>query len=393
MVRRVFITLFLAVFSAMVGIGIIIPLLPLYAQNLGASGIWLGIIFSGFSISRSIFMPIIGRLSDKKGRKIFICIGLFGYTLVSMIYTYADKAYELAIIRFLQGLFAAMIIPIAMAYIGEISPVKKEGTFIGAFSVSLFAGFGVGPLMGGVLKDHFGMNAAFYAMGGLSLIAFALVLLFLPELHLYKKAWGKPRASYRMMLDNNIIKGITAFRLTNSVGRGMVATFLPIFAHQYLSLSGSEIGLLISANILLTSFLQVPFGRLADKVSRSKLVVVGGVMASLAISLIPYASDFAHLLVLNMAMGIAGAVSLPAATALAVEEGRNMGMGAVMGVFDMAMSLGLAGGPLLGGLFMDFLGIEYIFLFGGFAGFVATGLFVWFVKSRGRDNPAPTGQP
>ncbi|RJP59313.1 MAG: MFS transporter [Deltaproteobacteria bacterium] len=393
MVRRVFITLFLAVFSAMVGIGIIIPLLPLYAQNLGATGIWLGIIFSGFSISRSIFMPIIGRLSDKKGRKIFICIGLFGYTLVSMIYIHADKAYELAVIRFLQGLFAAMIIPIAMAYIGEISPVKKEGTFIGAFSVSLFAGFGVGPLMGGVLKDHFGMNAAFYAMGGLSLIAFALVLLFLPELHLYKKAWGNPRVSYKMMLDNKIIKGITAFRLTNSVGRGMVATFLPIFAHQYLSLSGSEIGLLISANILLTSFLQAPFGRLADKVSRSKLVVVGGVMASLAISLIPYASDFAHLLVLNMVMGIAGAVSLPAATALAVEEGRNMGMGAVMGVFDMAMSLGLAGGPLLGGLLMDFLGIDYIFLFGGFAGFVATGLFVWFVKSRGGDNPAPTGQP
>ena len=393
MVRRVFITLFLAVFSAMVGIGIIIPLLPLYAQNLGATGIWLGIIFSGFSISRSIFMPIIGRLSDKKGRKIFICIGLFGYTLVSMIYTHADKAYELAVIRFLQGLFAAMIIPIAMAYIGEISPVKKEGTFIGAFSVSLFAGFGVGPLMGGVLKDHFGMNAAFYAMGGLSFIAFALVLLFLPELHLYKKAWGNPRASYRMMFDNKIIKGITAFRLTNSVGRGMVATFLPIFAHQYLSLSGSEIGLLISANILLTSFLQAPFGRLADKVSRSKLVVVGGVMASLAISLIPYTSDFAHLLVLNMVMGIAGAISLPAATALAVEEGRNIGMGAVMGAFDMAMSLGLAGGPLLGGLLMDFMGIDYIFLFGGFAGFVATGLFVWFVKSRGRDNLAPTGQP
>jgi len=70
-----------------------------------------------------------------------------------------------------------------------------------------------------------------------------------------------------------------------------------------------------------------------------------------------------------------------------------MGMGAVMGAFDMAMSLGLAGGPLLGGLLMDFMGIDYIFLFGGFAGFVATGLFVWFVKSRGRDNLAPTGQP
>jgi MFS family permease len=393
LVKRVFITLFLAVFSAMIGIGIIVPLFPLYAQNLGATGIWLGIIFSGFAISRSIFVPLITGLSDKKGRKIFICIGLFGYALVSIIYIYAGNVYELAIFRFLQGFFGAMIVPIAMAYIGEISPVNKEGTFIGAFNISLFAGFGVGPFMGGALKDHFGMNAAFYAMGGLSFIAFVLVLLFLPELHLYKKQWGNPRVSYWRMLNNNIVKGITAFRLINSMGRGMVATFLPVFAHQYLRLSGSEIGLLISANILLTSFLQAPFGKLADRVSRKKLVIVGGFIASLAILLIPYTSDFTHLLVLNMAMGVAGAISLPAATALAIEEGRDMGMGAIMGVFDMSMSLGVAGGPLLGGILMDFLGIDFIFLFGGFAGFVSIGLFVWFVKSRGRDNLAPTGQP
>ncbi|MFH2012694.1 MAG: MFS transporter [Pseudomonadota bacterium] len=382
MVKRVFITLFLAGFTAMVGIGIIVPLLPLYAQTLGASGVWLGIIFSGFSLSRYIFMPVIGRLSDKKGRKIFICIGLFGYTLISMGYIISNSTYALAGIRFLHGFFAAMIIPIAMAYIGEISPEQKEGTFIGTFSVSLFAGFGTGPLLGGALKDYFGMNAPFYAMGGLSFIAFTMVLLFLPELHLYKKGWGTPRASYKKILENNVVKGITTFRLTNAVGRGMVATFLPVFAHQYLGLSGSKIGFLISANLLLTSFLQAPFGKLADKVSRSKLVIIGGLMVSLAIAMIPYAYDFTYLLVLNMVMGIAGALSLPAATALAVEEGRNLGMGAVMGVYDMSMSLGLASGPLIGGLLMDFMGINYIFLFGGVAGFVATVLFIWFMRVK-----------
>ncbi|MFH1624094.1 MAG: MFS transporter, partial [Pseudomonadota bacterium] len=346
--------------------------------------IWLGIIFSGFSISRSLFMPLIGKLSDKKGRKLFICIGLFGYALISIAYIHADKAYELAIIRFLQGFFAAMIIPLAMAYIGEISPVKKEGTYMGMFNVSLFAGFGVGPFMGGALKDHFGMGTAFYAMGGLSLIAFAMILVFLPELDLYKKGWGNPRASYKLMLGNNIVRGITAFRLVDSMGRGMVATFLPIFAHQYLGLTGSEIGLLISSNILLTSLMQAPFGKLADKVSRWKLVVIGGSIVSLAISLTPYASDFTELLVINMAMGFASALSLPATTALAVEEGRHLGMGSIMGIFNMAMSVGLGSGPLLGGLIMDCLGVRFIFLFGGIIGFVAIGLFVSFVKGQKR---------
>jgi len=72
MIKKTFPILALSVFSSMLGVGIISPLLPLYAENLGATGIWLGIIFSSFSISRTVFMPIIGRLSDRRGRKIFL---------------------------------------------------------------------------------------------------------------------------------------------------------------------------------------------------------------------------------------------------------------------------------------------------------------------------------
>jgi MFS family permease len=364
----------------MLGVGIIIPLLPLYAQTLGATGIWLGIIFSSFSISRSIFMPAIGRLSDRKGRKIFICIGLFGYALVSFGFVYSVEPYQIGIVRFLQGFFAAMILPVTMAYIGEISPHNKEGTFMGGFNIALYSGLGAGPLIGGVLKDHFGMNMAFYTMGGLSLIGFFLALFFLPELHLYKKGATNKTASYRTMLGNNIVRGITVFRLVNSIGWGMVMTFLPIYAYQHLGLTAAQIGILISASILLNSFLQAPFGRLADRVSRLKLVVIGGIISSLAISLMPYTHNYTQMLMITMAMGFAGALSTPATAALTVEAGRELGMGSVMGIFSMAMSLGLASGPLTGGLLLDFLGIRSIFIFGGSMGFIATGLFIWFMK-------------
>jgi len=72
MIKKVSPILALSVFSSMLGIGIIAPLLPLYAENMGATGIWVGIIFAGFSISRVIFLPVIGRLSDRSGRKLFI---------------------------------------------------------------------------------------------------------------------------------------------------------------------------------------------------------------------------------------------------------------------------------------------------------------------------------
>ncbi len=76
--KKAFITLFAVVFTAMLGMGIISPLMPLYAESMGASGLQLGLMYSGFALSRTIFMPIIGRLSDRRGRKIFI--GLYRST-------------------------------------------------------------------------------------------------------------------------------------------------------------------------------------------------------------------------------------------------------------------------------------------------------------------------
>ena len=74
----------------MLGNGIIVPLLPIYAEGLGASGFWIGVIFSGFAISRSIFMPIVGRWSDKRGSKVFIATGLFISAIISLGYILSD---------------------------------------------------------------------------------------------------------------------------------------------------------------------------------------------------------------------------------------------------------------------------------------------------------------
>ena len=181
MIKKVFPILVLSIFSSMLGVGIIAPLLPLYAENLGATGIGLGIIFGGFSISRAIIMPIAGRLSDQSGRKLILGIGLLAFAIISPGYLWADSVIDLSLVRFFHGIAAGMIIPIAQAYVGDISPEGEEGKWMGYFNASFFAGFGFGPLMGGALTEHFGMNVAFYSMGGLNLLAFLVAVLLLPE--------------------------------------------------------------------------------------------------------------------------------------------------------------------------------------------------------------------
>jgi len=363
----------------MLGAGIIAPLLPIYAESLGATGIWIGVIFAGFSISRAIFMPLIGRASDRRGRrKIFLCIGLFAYSVISLGYIWASQISELTLVRLLHGSAAGMVMPIAQAYIGDLSPEGEEGTWMGYFNAALFAGFGFGPLMGGVLTDHFGMNTAFYAMGALNLLAFSLALFLLPEVRQKKKPIGNTQDSFTQMMESRVIKGLVSFRLVYALGRGAFSCFLPIFAGSYLGLTATQIGTVLAANMLLLALLQILCGGIADRLNKRRLIVIGNLINLSFIASIPLMQSFGQLLALCLVGSIGGALSLPAASALIVGEGRKYGMGSAMGVFAMAMSLGMAGGPIISGRVYDSWGINPVFFVGACLILLGTGLFVWF---------------
>jgi len=379
MIKKVFPVLALCVFSAMLGVGIIAPLLPLYAENLGATGIWLGVIFAGFFISRAIVTPIIGRLSDRSGRKLFLCTGLLIYSVISLGYIWAGDVLQLTVVRLIQGAAGGMILPIAQAYIGDISPEGEEGKWMGYFNAAFFTGFGFGPLMGGVLTDHFGMDVAFYTMGVLNLLAFLVAALFLPEIRREKMAVS-PHPSFKKMGSSGIVKGLFSFRLSFALGRGAFTCFIPIFAAVYLNLSPTLIGILLAVNILLMALLQIYGGAIADRFNRRALVVSGSVINLISLALIPLADNFRQLLGLCALGGFGGAVSMPAASALTIEEGRKFGMGSTIAIFTMAMSIGMAVGPLVGGAIVDFLNIDSVFYFAAGVGLIGASLFAWFSR-------------
>ena len=160
--RRVFATLFVCIFSSVLGTGIVVPLLPVYASDLGASGIYIGLIFGSFSLSRTFLLPYFGRRSDAHGRKPIIVWGLFFYTLISIAFVFFKSVNALIVIRFFQGMASAMILPVAQAYAGDITPEGGEGLSMSAFNMSIFFGLSLGPLMGGFIKDGFNLSATFF---------------------------------------------------------------------------------------------------------------------------------------------------------------------------------------------------------------------------------------
>jgi MFS family permease len=382
-IRQVFVILFFSLFIAMLGAGVISPTMPLYAETLGATGWGLGVIYSSFSVSRAVFMPVVGKLSDRRGRKIFIVLGLTIYTLASLGYIWADSIVQLVWIRFLHGVGSAMIVPVAAAAIGDISPRGREGRLMGTFNVALFLGFGAGPLLGGLVMDALSMSWVFVLMGALSFVSLISILVFLPERQRRGRMKTRNVSRLHTLWREPVFRGLVTFRFSNAVARGSVTAFIPVFASR-LDIDAGYIGLLVSLNILLTGGVQHFFGPVADRLDRRKLVVFGNLVGIIPLLLTPFAGNLGHLLVLGVVMGVGSGLAFPAASAIATELGREHGMGNIMGFFNQSMSLGMITGPVVAGCIMDLFNISVVFIFGGIVGLMGSLLAaVWFGILRG----------
>jgi len=350
----------LTVFIVMIGVGIIAPILPLYADGLGATGFWIGFIYAGFAISRAIFMPLIGRLSDQRGRKLFITLGLLLYSFISLGYVYSTNVYELAGVRLISGFGSAMVTPIAFAYAAEIAPKNGEGRVFGEMGMALAVGIGIGVLIGGLLSDRFGMAVPFYTMGALSALTLILVLWRLPNQGEEIQTGVSRGGNIKEILRYDIVRGVCAFRFVSTFSIGAIMSFIPIYATG-LGITPTGIGIILSVNIMLAGIFQPFFGSFADRANRVRLVFSGSIIYSIALLLIPYAGSFKSLLLLNLIMGTGGAIAIPASLTMLTDIGREEGMGSILGVYNSAMSFGMATGPIVAGVVMDMIGVRQIF--------------------------------
>ena len=376
---KLFAVLFFTLFCSMMGAGIVAPLLPVYALNLGAAGVMIGFIFSSFSVSRSLALPAVGYLSDRLGKKRFIMFGLFSYVVVSISYSLATNPWTLVFIRFGHGLAAAMIVPVASAYVGELSPSGQEGKYMGILNVGIFGGLGVGPFVGGLISDAWGMDTAFFSMAALNLLALVIVLLLVPE----KKGDGMSIdiTSYFKLLKNRRILSLMIFRASHFFGVGIIWAFVPLLVIGGNRLSTTYSGAFISLSVLTATILQAPIGKMADQYNRKIIALLGGVFMVMAMALIPFSKNYSTLCAGIILSGLAGGFIAPAVSALTVSEGKfQHAMGSVMGLVLMGQSLGIMFGPIVAGKLVDIFGISAAFLSGSLVAVFGLAMFVVFGK-------------
>ncbi|MDD3295733.1 MAG: MFS transporter [Candidatus Omnitrophica bacterium] len=355
--------LMMTAFSAALGIAIISPFLPELIGNHGANGFWIGMVFAGFGISRGIITPFIGKVSDKVGRKIFVASGLMIYTAVSFFYTKADSVYALVLVRLVHGLSAGMILPIVMAYVGELARQGKEGLTMGMFHTVFYFGVATGPLIGGELAERCGFASVFYAMAALAGFTLFLVLFFLPDVKTKDSMKDAKTVSFKDLFNKDHIKVILIMAFVSVTLFSVFMSFLPSIGIKD-SLDMIHIGFIISFAIFVAGFLQIPLGKFADSHSRWDRLLqaaLGISISMMATFTLPLCPNFKALLLSGFFMGLGVAVAVPAISNLSVSIGKKIGMGRWMGLLSSVMSAALVVAPIAAGIIMDRLGINSVF--------------------------------
>ena len=381
--RQVLATLLLSVTIALFGIGIIVPVMPVFAVSLGAGGLALGLIIAAFSISRGVLQPFVGNFSDRFGRKRFLVSGLLIYSLVGLILPEASSVANLITIRAFHGVGSAMIVPVAMAYVADMAPLGQEGRYMSMLNIAIFIGIGGGPLLGGVFTDLWGMSAAFYAMAGLSFMALLLVIFHMPVLEdKEQKVMRKGVFSaLGIMLSNRRTSGILLARMSTMIIMVPTMAFLPLLMNQWFNATGKQIGIVIACRTLVNALMQTPGGQMADRYDKVLLLRMGSVAVSVVMCLVPLAGSFWWLLALFVLLGMSEAIIWPVLGALATQEGRQYGQGTMMGVYSLAMSTGVFMGAMGAGVSMDQLGLKWSFINVGIVVLILTMAAAWLIRT------------
>ncbi len=370
------------------------PLLPVYAEELGATGIWIGLTFSIFAVTQTIFGPFAGRWSDRYGRKPFIVAGLALYFVAALGYLTAQSFVQVMAFRALSGVGTSLIFSVARAYIGDMVPAGQEGRWFGLFATADIIGFGIGPLFAGIVRDISGFHSVFVAMALLMASSGIIVAVLLPrispEQRLQAFAGRAAEVSFRVALQDRLVLAITLTMAVTSLSFGSTFSFLAVKLED-LGIGPILIGVTFGLESLASGLLQPFTGRLADRSNRRVLVVCGIGVTAMALATVGTAHHLVAIMLLLVCMGIGQSFSFVASSAMQVVAGRRVGMGTVIGLGSAGNGIGIVIGSVTAGLIVDQWSVDAAFYFGGVVMACSLPLFWWLTRGLKvtQDEPLP----
>lgn len=369
--------LFLTVFVDLVGFGIVLPLLPFYADRFGASGLVVGVLVSVYSGAQLFMAPLWGRLSDRYGRRPILIIGLLGSAVSYVVFAYARSVTVLFVSRIMAGMGGATV-PVAQAYIADITPPERRAGNMGLIGAAFGLGFIFGPALGGILAPV-SLEAPGLAAAGLCFVNAMLALLLLPEsLTLAERALrDRDRAGLRLdqlrrALAEPELRRILVLYFVFTVAFASMQPTFPLFGERRFGLDARTVGYLFAFLGLVSAIMQGGLvRRLAPRFGEVRLIRFAGVPFIAGLALIALAPGTGWLLLALALLAVGFGGTLPSVQSLVSRVAPEAVQGGVLGVGQSVGSAARIVGPILAGWAFDALGIGWPYLLGAAIAFLA----------------------
>jgi DHA1 family tetracycline resistance protein-like MFS transporter len=358
MKRSPLVVIFTTVFIDLVGFGIVIPVLPFYAEGsrFNATPRTVGLLFASYSVMQLIFSPILGRLSDKYGRRPVLLISIIGTGIGFLILGFANTLWLLFVGRILDGITGGNI-STAQAYIADITTPENRAKGMGLIGAAFGLGFVFGPAIGGILS-RWGVGVPFL---------FAAVLCFANALLLYftlpetvtpdhparvSAAGGRGLAQLLESLRNPRLAYVLIIYFLFIVAFSIMTTSFSLFTMFRFGYDAQHTGYLFAYVGILAVIVQGGLiGRLVKRFGELSLVIVGAFLFAGSLFAVPFVGPatggLLALLVGGGLFSIGNSLSAPSLTSLASKSVGAGEQGSVMGVTQSVASLARAVGPAL----------------------------------------------
>ncbi|WP_274365017.1 MFS transporter [Paenibacillus thermotolerans] len=359
--RGAVLLLMLNLFLVFTGIGLIIPILPKFMEDLGISGSTVGLLVAAFSLTQLLFSPLAGRLADSFGRKRIIVIGMIVFALSEGLFGISDDAVLLFVSRLLGGISAALIMPAVMAYAADVTTKEERAAGMGYINAAITTGFIIGPGIGGYIAE-FGIRVPFYSAAVAGIIAACITLFILQEslpaeeVSSELPSYAEPRGGLLSQLMHSyrepyflslIIVFVMSFGLAN------FETVFGLFVDHKFGFTPKDIAFIITFGSISGAVVQVTafswiLNRFGEKRVISICLLFAGVFILLTLFVHKYWLIFAVTFIVFLAIDILRPAISTQMSMLAKDQ-----QGYVAGLNSAFTSLGNIAGPAIAGFLFD----------------------------------------
>lgn len=391
--RSALVLIFLTVFIDLLGFGILIPILPSFSvKELHIDETAIGIAIALYSFVQFLFNPLLGKLSDKYGRKPVIVGCLFLNAMGYIVFSFTNSYILLLVSRVIAGIGGSSI-GVAQAYIADVTTRENRSKGMGLIGAAFGLGFVFGPLIGGLLSSY-GYAVTGYAAAGFSLIAFILTIFYLPESLKQKAETGNSsiQSQRRKLFDFVAMKKILQkpdlavlvllfFILTFSFAN-IYGTFALLGLKVY-GFTDMQNGYMFGIVGLTSAIVQGGLiGRINKVMSKKIILMVGSLLIMVALAMIPYAGTFLGLAIVSVVLSYGTGTFQPTVLSLISEVTSETEQGITLGMNQSLSSFARVLGPLWGGFAFEYLGYPFPFITGAIFTFIIFLLTIFYLPQK-----------